>query len=155
MNIIQAESRDWLDEARTLFQEYEQELGADLCFQKFSEELASLPGKYQPPDGALLLALSGSNCSGCVALRRLSSTTCEMKRLYVRPDYRGTGLGRILAEKIISCARLAGYQVMYLDTLERLGPALNLYRSLGFRETEPYYHNPLKGVVYLQLDLNT
>ena len=154
MNIIQAESAGELQETKSLFREYEQELAVDLCFQHFEEELAGLPGKYQPPAGALLLGLHDRSAVGCVAMRRMGSSTCEMKRLFVRPRFRKMGLGRLLAQEIISCAHYAGYRMMYLDTLARLKDAIQLYHSLGFRETAPYYDNPLDDVVYLQLELN-
>lgn len=153
IHIIHAETEAHFDAAGILFREYEKELDVDLCFQSFEEELATLPGKYQPPDGALFLGLVNNQTAGCVALRKLSDSVCEMKRLFVRPQFRHLGLGRVLSEQIISHARLTGYQFMYLDTLARLTDAMRLYSSLGFQETDPYYHNPLNGVVYLQLDL--
>lgn len=155
MNIFKARTAEHIRTAQCLFREYEAELGVDLCFQNFAEELAGLPGKYGPPEGSLLLAEVGGCPAGCVAMRRLDDSSCEMKRLFVRPAYRGQGLGRILAGNIIQHARVAGYGTMYLDTLSGLENARNLYRSLGFREAGAYYHNPLEGVVYLQLDLRT
>jgi ribosomal protein S18 acetylase RimI-like enzyme len=138
---------------RNLFREYEQFLQVDLCFQAFEQELASLPGKYAPPDGELLLARSNDLAIGCVALRKLEKGICEMKRLYVKPEGRGTGLGKKLAEKIITIARQRGYVLMRLDTLETLTEAVCLYQRLGFRQVSPYYDNPLPGALYWELDL--
>jgi ribosomal protein S18 acetylase RimI-like enzyme len=153
MNIFQARSTDAIREAQLLFREYETSLGIDLAFQNFSEEARDLPGNYTPPHGALLLARAGRHIAGCAAMRAFREGSCEMKRLYVRPGYRGKGIGSGLARKIISRACAAGYGAMYLDTLSTLEAALSLYRSLGFREVEPYYLNPLPGVVYMRLEL--
>lgn len=139
--------------ARQLFLAYHEFLGEDLCFQSFEAELASLPGQYAAPAGALLLAWQGPRAVGCVAMRPKLPGTAEMKRLYVLPEAQGTGLGRQLADAILAAARQAGYQHMVLDTLERLRPALGLYRSMGFENCAAYYDNPLPGVVYLQLAL--
>ncbi len=139
--------------ARQLFVAYHEFLGEDLCFQSFEAELSSLPGQYAAPAGALLLAWQGPRAVGCVAMRPKLPGTAEMKRLYVLPEAQGTGLGRGLAGAIVAAARQAGYQHMVLDTLERLRPALALYRSMGFENCAPYYDNPLPGVVYLQLAL--
>jgi len=154
MQIISAESAAQLSEIRTIFREYEQFLNVDLCFQGFEEELASLPGKYAPPSGALFLAVKDNSVAGCVAVRAFEGKICEMKRLYTRPSYRGKGLGRQLAEKIILEAKELGYELMRLDTLESLTAAMALYRSLGFTETGAYYDNPLENVIYWELQLS-
>jgi putative acetyltransferase len=142
---------------RVLMREYASSLGADLAYQGFERELAGLPGKYAPPSGALFLArvssASGAEPAGCVALRDLGSGDCEMKRLFVRPEYRGLGIGRVLAERAIEKGRSQGYRRMRLDTLERLADAVALYRSLGFEETEPYCENPLPGAMFWEKKL--
>ncbi|RIJ97581.1 MAG: GNAT family N-acetyltransferase [Armatimonadetes bacterium] len=138
-----------------LFREYEAELGVDLCFQGFEEELSSLPGKYAEPRGAILLALEGEEPAGVVALRPLGETECEMKRLYVRPSFRGSGAGRLLTEAIVEAAEAKGYDTMVLDTLERLQPAIRLYESLGFERCEAYYSNPEPDVVFMRLELRS
>ncbi len=152
--IIRAQSPDDIDHARALFKEYEAWLEVDLCFQNFAKELAELPGKYAPPEGRLLLAVENGKVAGCVALRRIGDGTCEIKRLFVRPEFRGKGLGRKLAEAIIAEAKLIGYERMRLDTLPpRMNDAIVLYRSLGFVEIEPYYDNPVPGAKFMELDL--
>lgn len=153
IRIIQAESAGQIAEAKQLFQEYAAGLGVDLCFQNFEQELASLPGDYAPPRGRLLLATEGDRTAGCVALRPLSAGVCEMKRLYVRPDFRGTGLGRRLADEIMAEGRRIGYQRMRLDSLPFMGQAIALYRSLGFQEIGAYRENPIEGAVYMEVDL--
>lgn len=153
--LVQAKSARQLDLARGLFREYQAYLNVDLCFQSFEQELAGLPGKYAPPRGALLLAMTGGEAAGCVALRPWHGTVCEMKRLYVRPEYRGARLGRVLSEEIIQRAAALGYTAMRLDTFRRLAEAVRLYESLGFREIPAYCENPHQGVVYLELDLET
>jgi len=153
LKFVQAESVEEINQARELFLEYSAALGIDLCFQNFDEELASLPGEYAPPDGRLLLALEEALVAGCVALRKIDANTCEMKRLYVRPAFRGTGSGKSLALAIIDDARRIGYTRMRLDTLPSMRQAITLYRSLGFKPTEAYRHNPVEGAMFMELDL--
>ena len=142
-----------LAEARTLLLEYVQSLDVDLGFQNFDQELSEFPANYLPPAGALLLADHGQRLAGSVAMRRLDQRTCEMKRLYVRPDFRGFGIGRVLADAIIDAAKDAGYRRMRLDTLPGMGDAQRLYGILGFREIPAYYENPIAGTRYLELEL--
>jgi ribosomal protein S18 acetylase RimI-like enzyme len=135
---------------RELFEEYGRTLGIDLSFQGFDEELATLPGKYAPPDGTVILArLEGKPC-GCVALRRINKRTCEMKRLYVRPDSRGLRVGGELVRRIIEAAEARGYETMRLDTLPSMKNAVSLYRSFGFQEIEPYIYNPIPGALFME-----
>ena len=154
MRFIQASQVDEIDFARGLFREYEAWLGLDLCFQNFEKELAELPGAYAPPTGRLLLAFENDQLAGCVALRKLSDGVCEMKRLFLRPQFHGQGRGRELAERIINEARDAGYKRMRLDTLpQQMGKAIALYRELGFKEIEAYYTNPVSGALFMELEL--
>jgi putative acetyltransferase len=126
----------------------------NLCFQNFEQELAGLPGDYAPPDGRLLLAECEGKLAGCVALHKWENGICEMKRLYLRPSFRGKGLGRVLAGTIIAAARNIGYQRMRLDTIEPLmKDAVEMYRKLGFREIAPYRPNPIDGAMYMELQL--
>jgi len=154
MRLLQAASFDQVQEARKLFQEYEARVGISLCFQNFAQELANLPGDYQPPDGRLFLCELDDGIAGCIALRKLEPGVCEMKRLYVRPEFRGKGLGREMVTTIIHEARELGYERMRLDTLPgRMDEAIALYRALGFKEIEPYYQNPTPDTLYMELDL--
>jgi putative acetyltransferase len=150
----QAATPAQIAQARELFLEYAQSLGFSLCFQNFDQELAGLPGDYAPPGGRLLLAELSGELAGCVALHKFDNDICEMKRLYLRPKFRGKGLGRILAEAIIAEAHQIGYRRMRLDTV---GPvmqdAVAMYRKLGFREIAPYRANPMAGTLYLELTL--
>ena len=139
--------------AALLFKEYADQLPIGLEFQGFEAELEQLPDMYAPPGGCLLIGRCGFDALGCGAVRRLKAGACEMKRLYLRPHARGSGLGRRIAQALVSRARELGYARMYLDTLEGMAAARAVYRSLGFRETAPYYLNPFPGVVYMELDL--
>ena len=142
---------------REIFLEYAQSLGVPLDFQDFDQEIADLPGAYEPPRGALLLAYVGGVLAGCCALRPLDASdyanAAEIKRLYVRRPFRGFGLGRSLAEAILDAARQAGYACVLLDTLSDMEAARALYEDLGFTEIPPYYHNPIAGAHYLKADL--
>ena len=139
---------------RELFLEYAQSLGFSLCFQNFDKELAELPGDYAPPHGRLLLATSDQRPAGCVALHALDSQVCEMKRLYLRPGFRGKGLGRALVERVMQDARQVGYIKMRLDTVEPvMKDAVAMYRRFGFREIAPYRENPMPGTLYMELVL--
>lgn len=154
IDFVQASSDDDIARARELFREYETWIQTDLCFQSFEQELAELPGKYAPPDGRLLLAFHDGQLAGCVALRKLGEGVCEMKRLFVRPDFHGRGLGRRLIDEVVKEAREIGYQRMRLDTLPpRMNKAIALYRRLGFKEIEPYYDNPVAGALFMELQL--
>ena len=139
--------------AGALFREYAAWLGVDLCFQGFAEELASLPGRYAPPHGRLFIAWAGTDPAGCVALRPLSDTRCEMKRLFVRSAYRGQRLGKGLAERVISEAQGIGYSSMVLDTLPAMHAAIHLYEALGFTRRGAYYDSPLSETVFMELQL--
>ena len=154
LTLLQVESDTQIAQARELFLEYQKSLGIELCFQNFEQEVANLPGHYVPPDGRLLLAYFDGQLAGCVALHQWEPGICEMKRLYLRPSFRGKGLGRVIAERIISEARDIGYQQMRLDTI---GPimkdAVEMYRKLGFREIAPYRPNPVEGTMYMELQL--
>lgn len=138
---------------RGLMLEYQTELGVDLCFQSFQEEMANLPGQYAPPSGLLVLILANSQPAGCIAIRQLDNTTCEMKRMYVRPDFRGQGIAKSACEFLISEARNLGYQEMKLDTLRTLTPAISLYQSLGFAECAAYNDGADLDIVYFSLKL--
>lgn len=146
-----------LNKLRSILREYADALQIDLCFQGFEAELAELPGEYAAPRGALLMAMVDGQLAGCCALRPLDTAdypnACEMKRLYVRPGFRRTGIGRQLVEAILDCARMAGYACVLLDTLDDMESARALYQDLGFEEIAPYYHNPIKGAHYLKANL--
>ncbi len=153
LQIVECTSPGQIETARTLFLEYAAFLDFDLSFQNFEDELRDLPGVYAPPSGSLLLAYLDEEVVGCAALRHLAGTTCEMKRLFVRPGARGSGAGRALAQRIISEARVRGYTAIRLDTIEFMTEAIKLYRSLGFQEIEAYRFNPIPGVAYYELVL--
>jgi putative acetyltransferase len=152
--IVQVASPEQIAQARELFLEYAASLGFSLCFQGFDEEVKNLPGAYALPEGRLLLALRAGQAAGCVALRPLEPGACEMKRLYVCPAFRGTGLGALLVDRIIFEARDIGYKRMRLDTItSSMQDAIALYRRRGFREIPPYRENPVPGALYLELVL--
>ena len=146
-----------MDAIREIFQEYDDGMSINMCFQQFDAELAGLPGEYQEPRGGLLMARVGGELAGCCALRPLDNAdypnAAEMKRLYVRKAFRGFGLGRQLSEAILDTARRAGYACVLLDTLSEMDTARSLYDDLGFVEIAPYYHNPISGAHYLKVDL--
>ncbi|HVQ36388.1 MAG TPA: GNAT family N-acetyltransferase [Pyrinomonadaceae bacterium] len=155
MKLLQVDSDEQVQQARGLFEEYAKWLGFNLCFQNFSKELAELPGDYRPPNGRLFLAVANDQVAGCVALRKIGDGTGEMKRLYVRPEFRGRGLGRLLTETVIQAARESGYERLRLDTLPgKMDQAIAMYRSLGFGDIDPYYDNPYEEAAYMELTLN-
>ena len=152
LKITQALTPEQVTAVRELFLEYAQSLNFSLCFQSFDQELASLPGDYAPPSGRLLLAEFSARRAGCVALHRLADGICEMKRLYVRPEFRGHKIGRRLAQAVIAEARAAGYERMRLDTVAPvMREAVQLYREFGFYEIPPYRPNPMQGTLYMEL----
>ena len=153
MQLIPAHSPEHLPIVRELFREYAASIEIDLCFQSFNAELAGLPGKYAPPEGRLILAREAEATAGCVALRRIDDRVCEMKRLYVRPAFRGQRLGRALASSVIAAAREIGYEAMRLDTLSSMREAIGLYESLGFQRIPAYYDNPSGLAVFFELQL--
>jgi ribosomal protein S18 acetylase RimI-like enzyme len=154
IEILDARSADDYLTARTLFEEYQSTIGADLCFQGFDDELEKLPAMYGPPGGSLLIAWRQARAVGCVGLRALEPDVCEMKRLFVRPEARGIGLGRELAAAIVQRARTGGYRSMVLDTLRSMVEARVIYRSLGFVQRAPYYANPQADVAFMELRLH-
>lgn len=153
MTISEATTPADYSDGKALIEEYATELGVDLCFQNFDDELSNLKEIYGPPHGCLLLAWGGTETIGCVAVRQLRDDTCEMKRLYVKPHKRGSTIGRRLAQTAINRAHQLGYRRMVLDTLPSMTAARSLYQSLGFKEIDAYYGNPLPGVQYLGLHL--
>lgn len=154
MTIREAVFPDDLAVVRILFREYGDALAYSLCFQGFEDELARLPGKYTRPQGGVWLAVAGDQVTGCVALRPHGENECEMKRLYVRPAFRGSGVGRALTEHVLKVAAEAGYHRLLLDTLPTMTGAIALYRALGFIDVPPYYHNPVPGALFLGRDLS-
>jgi ribosomal protein S18 acetylase RimI-like enzyme len=153
VDVVRATTSEQVEVVRRLFLEYAASLGFDLGFQDFERELASLPGDYAPPEGCLFLALHGQEAAGCVAFHKFSAGVCEMKRLYVRPAYRGLHIGRTLAEAAVDEARQIGYSCVRLDTVPGMLRAQGLYRGLGFREIEAYRYNPIPGTRYMELVL--
>jgi ribosomal protein S18 acetylase RimI-like enzyme len=154
MNIEIKLAYEDLDNIKALFMEYAQSLEVDLCFQDFNQELDSLPGKYAFPDGRLYIAYLDDKVVGCIALRRYDENRSELKRMYIRNGYRGLGISKILVQKIIQDAIELKYESILLDTLNTMKPAINLYKSFGFEEIEPYYVNPLDGATYFSLNLS-
>jgi len=153
LELVQPSSPEEIRTTRELFREYAATLGNDFCFVNFEQELRDLPGQYAPPSGRLYLARLDAALAGCVALRRLDAAICEMKRLYVRPSFRGQHLGRTLATKVIQQAREIGYRAMRLDTLPSMREAVPLYESLGFTRIPAYNSNPIPGVIFMELKL--
>jgi putative acetyltransferase len=152
--IIQATSPEQIEAARLLFLEYAKSLGFDLCFQNFDHEIKSLPGAYAPPSGRLLLARLENQFAGCIAFRKLENEICEMKRLYVRPTFRGHRLGSVLAQNLIAEARNIGYKKMRLDTVaSAMQDAIALYRRIGFKEISPYSSIPIETALWFELAL--
>ncbi len=154
MDVVDGTTSGRLRAARELLEEYGRSVGFDLSFQDFDGELQDLPGEYAPPTGRLLLAYAGGELAGCVGVRGFEAGVAELKRLYVRPEYRGTGVGRRLTEAAIAGAREAGYERIRLDTLPSMDAARGLYRSLGFVEVDAYRFNPAHGTTYFELDLH-
>jgi len=143
-----------LDIVRELFREYEKELNEDICFQSFDVELKDPLKKYGLPDGDLVLAYWNDEVAGCIALTKMKEAkACEMKRLYVKPEFRKNKIGRILIEELLIAAKERNYEKMRLDTFEKLQPAIHLYQNFGFKNISAYYHNPLQGVVYMEKEL--
>lgn len=153
LKIELAEAAEQIEQARTLMREYSDATKAEPCFRTFDAELAGLPGDYAPPGGRLYLAFEDEQAAGCCAFRRFSQSACELKRMYLRPVFRGKGIGRKLALAAIKDARAIGYDRMYLDTLPSMQPALTLYRALGFKQVEPYMQNPIQGAICFGLNL--
>jgi putative acetyltransferase len=152
IELMRATLPEHIEQVRTLFLEYGSSLGFSLCFQSFDEEMKNLPGAYGPPSGVLLLARCADHAAGCIALRKLGTGICEMKRLYVRPDDRGRGLGRMLVERLIAEARMIDYELMRLDTIESaMKDAVELYRRMGFKEIAPYSKVPIESALWMEL----
>lgn len=153
IEVIEATTDEIVAKAKELFLEYAESLGFDLSFQSFDKELKDFPSQYSAPTGCLYVAQHKSQIIGCVGLRCFEKGVCEMKRLYVRPDFRGGKAGRMLAEAAIRAAQVIGYERMRLDTLQSMEAANRLYKTLGFAEIEPYRQNPVEGAMFLELDL--
>ena len=154
LKILQTDNNEMIAEARALFREYEAWLGMSLCFQNFEKEVAELPGSYAPPSGRLYLAYVDERLAGCIAMRKLEDGVCEMKRLFVRDGFRGARVGVQLIERLIDEAQKENYRSMRLDTFPpKMGKAVSLYESHGFRSIPAYYNNPHEGVLFMELDL--
>tara|TARA_Y100001970_G_C14250607_1_gene871540 strand:- start:1694 stop:2167 length:474 start_codon:yes stop_codon:yes gene_type:complete len=148
-----AENKSDFFNARLLFKEYSDSLDFSLSFQNFEKELENIPGKYSKPHGCIILALDNFDSVGCIGMRPLGKFSCEIKRLYLKPAYRGLGLGKVLAEKIIEYSIERKYTKVFLDTTTKMKEAIKIYKSLGFAETSPYYNNPLHDVIFFELKL--
>jgi len=153
IEIVEANTKILITKVKELFLEYSESLGFDLSFQNFDAELDNFPVQYSPPTGSLFLALSQNLPIGCVGVRYFEDGICEMKRLFVKPNFRGKRVGRLLAEAAVKAGKILGYERMRLDTLPTMEKANHLYRSLGFIEIEPYRYNPIEGAKYLELNL--
>jgi len=153
MDIVAVANQERVGQVRELFEEYWKSFGFTPCFQNFAAEVAGLPGRYEPPGGRLALALIGGVSAGCVALRPIDRERCEAKRLYVRPPFRGSGVGRALLEWVIAEARSAGYRELLADTMPVMAQALGMYARLGFERTDAYAAEPTPGAIYLRLKL--
>lgn len=151
--LLPAHTENFIPIVRELFREYEAWLAVDLWFQNFEEELRTLPGAYAPPTGRLYTVEVDGDLAGCFALRPLGEDGCEMKRLYLWEGFRGRGLGRLLANRVIEDAKAIGYRSMRLDTLPQMAEAIHLYHALGFCSILPYSHNPVEGALFFELDL--
>jgi putative acetyltransferase len=151
--IIECKTQNEFTAAKNLFIAYQQFLNVDLCFQSFNEELNNLQAMYSAPTGSLLLAVHNNNYIGCVAVRKMNNTDCEMKRLYLLDEYKGLGIGKQLVNAIMQKAAQLGYKTIKLDTLPKLDKAIDIYKKIGFKETTAYYNNPTSGVVYMQASL--
>lgn len=154
LKIIQAATKESIETVKTLIRDYAESLEFDLDFQNFDQEMDDFPGQYALPKGRLYLAMDENQPAGCVALRDLGDGICEMKRLYVKPDYRGQKIGRLLAQTVIRAARELGYERMRLDTIPSMKQANVLYKALGFKEIAPYRFNPIEGAAFFELHLN-
>ena len=153
IEIIDVHTSEEVEKAKELFQEYAESLGFELCFQNFKKELVNFPYQYSPPDGRLFLARFKDQFIGCIGLRKFEKRICEIKRLYVRPDFRGKQAGRALAKAAVKAAKTIGYEYIRLDTLPSMKSANKLYGSLGFEHIGTYRHNPIKGAIYMELNL--
>ncbi|MBW1998420.1 MAG: GNAT family N-acetyltransferase [Deltaproteobacteria bacterium] len=153
ITIVEASSDELIAAVKGLFMEYADSLGFDLSFQNFDDEMKGFPGQYSPPVGCLYVALADDQPIGCVGVRRFEEGICEMKRLYVRPGFRGKKAGTLLAEAAMRWARAAKYKTMRLDTVSSMVRANDLYKALGFKETSPYRENPVEGAIFMELDL--
>lgn len=151
--IVEAQTAEQIATIRELFREYADSLGVDLCFQDFEQELATLPGKYAPPEGRLYLALEDGKAAGCAGLRKIGRETGELKRVFVRPAFRGKGIGRRLVLAVVEAGRKNAYRRLRLDTLPSMKRALELYRAMGFKPIEAYHQNPVPNAEFLELTL--